>query len=175
MIFTNKPNKCITKDGVEYWISRSPAVFGLIFFKKENEVKVLVCKRGPDCPDHIGMWCVPCGYLDWNETGPEAVVREVFEETKLDLTSFNNILYNHLFKSNPLFVNTKPSANNQNVSLGYGLMVEVDKWPDISFTNGETEEIKLLELNQLDKLTFAFNHKSRIEEFITHLKNKKIL
>ena len=175
MIFNNKPNKRIEHEGKEYWISRAPAVFGVIFIKKENQVKVLVCKRGPECPDHVGMWCLPCGYLDWDETGPEAVVREVHEETKLELPNFSNIIYNHLFNSNPLFVNTKPSSNNQNVSLGYGLFVEVTDWPDTSFTNDETAEIKLLDINQTDSLDFAFNHNQRIKEFIDHLKNKNLL
>lgn len=175
MKFKNRPNKSIVYENKEYWISRSPAVFGVVVFKKNDEIKVLACKRGPLCPDHVGMWCLPCGYLDWDESGEEALVREVYEETSLNLNSFKNILLNHLFNKNPFFVNTIPTENNQNVSLGYALVIEIETWPDTSFSNEETEAVALIDINDYQNYEFAFNHEKRIKEFLDHLKANKII
>ena len=73
-----------------YWISRSVAVTGLISaVGKDGEVYFLLERRGPGCPDNIGKLCSICGYLDWDETLEEAIVRETYEETgyKFDVSS----------------------------------------------------------------------------------------
>jgi ADP-ribose pyrophosphatase YjhB (NUDIX family) len=48
---------------------------GAIF---DDAGRLLLMKRAPE-----GTWCLPCGWLEPHETPPEAVVREVFEETGL--------------------------------------------------------------------------------------------
>ena len=70
--------------GKEYWISRSMAVMGIIVSEKDDKLYFVVEKRGPGCPDEVGKWCCPCGYLAWDETRREAVLREIYEETGLD-------------------------------------------------------------------------------------------
>lgn len=68
----------------EYWISRASAVVGIVYgLDKDGEPHFLVSKRGPGCPDHVGKWAFTCGYLDWDETKKEAVVRELWEELGL--------------------------------------------------------------------------------------------
>ena len=37
--------------------------------------------RGP----HAGRWCIPCGYVEWDEDIRDAVRRECAEETGLDV------------------------------------------------------------------------------------------
>ena len=85
--FKNRHNTCIKQDGKEYWISRSVAVIGTIFMKntKDNELYVLLSKRGEGTPDCKGYWNLACGYMDFDENGTDAVRREVWEETGLDL------------------------------------------------------------------------------------------
>ena len=69
-------------EGKTYWISRSVAVAGFIFRKDDGgNLLVLVNKRGPGCPDNVGKWVCPCGYLDYGETLKQAIVREIHEET----------------------------------------------------------------------------------------------
>jgi len=35
--------------------------------------------------DYAGLWCIPCGYVEWNEEVRHAAVREFREETGLDV------------------------------------------------------------------------------------------
>jgi ADP-ribose pyrophosphatase YjhB (NUDIX family) len=34
--------------------------------------------------DYAGLWCIPCGYVEWGEDVRDAAVRELQEETGLD-------------------------------------------------------------------------------------------
>ncbi len=69
---------------------RIGAGFGVIIIN--NEGKVLLGRRHPD-PDKAdsafrsaGEWSLPGGKLDWGESFEEGAIREVKEETDLDIT-----------------------------------------------------------------------------------------
>ena len=83
----SRPNKCIKdENGKEQWISRSTVVIPIVFKldEKSGDIYALVEKRGP-AVSHSGEWCCPCGFIDWDESLPEACQREVREETGLEL------------------------------------------------------------------------------------------
>ena len=83
----SRPNKCIKdENGKEQWISRSTVVIPIVFKldEKSGDVYALVEKRG-QAVSHSGEWCCPCGFIDWDESLPEACQREVREETGLNL------------------------------------------------------------------------------------------
>lgn len=68
---------------------RVGAGFGIIILNKEG--KVLLGKRHPD-PDKAdsafrsaGEWSLPGGKLDWGESFEDGAIREVKEETGLDI------------------------------------------------------------------------------------------
>lgn len=46
------------------------------------EGKVLLGKRNSS---YSGKWCIPCGYVEWDEDVYEAVTREFYEETGLGI------------------------------------------------------------------------------------------
>jgi len=56
-----------------------------------QENKVLLVKRAH--PPKIGWWCIPAGFMEFNEHPTETAVRELLEETSLTikLISFFNI------------------------------------------------------------------------------------
>lgn len=155
------------EDGKKYWISRSCAITAIILTKdfKTNTNYVLVSKRGEGCPDENGKWNITCGYLDWGETLEDAVKREVFEETGYDIPKFSNIT---LWK-----VNSNPKSDKrENVCFRYIIRVpynDIIKNIENGTINIDTEsrggegnevsEIKLISLNDIDKLNWAFNHK----------------
>ena len=107
--------------GREHWISRSIAAVVCIIAKdKSGDEYVLAVQRGKGTPDpeYVGKYCMPCGYLDYDETVAQAAQREVKEETGLTfpvadfkLITINdnpfddkrqNVTFRYLVKSNIL-------------------------------------------------------------------------
>ena len=54
---------------------------GAVVFNAENQI--LLIKRGK--APHYGQWMVPGGTLEWGETLEQAAVREVREETGIEI------------------------------------------------------------------------------------------
>ena len=163
MKFNNRENECVkTEDGRTVWLSRSVAVVGLISAKVQNELYVLGCLRG-DAVDNSGKMCLVCGYLDWDETGHEAVVRETWEEANLNLLNYGINPY-------PVYVNTNPKDDNlQNITLYYNVNIIQKTLPKVSNVNcapGEIDNTFWIPIDEIDNYEWAFNHKNRIKELI---------
>ena len=144
-------------------ISRSIAVTGCIFTFLNGKWCVLANKRGEGTPDFQGMWNMPCGYLDFNETTAEAVIREVYEETGIKV----NPDHLHFWK-----FNDSPTQNRQNVSFRYYALVDAQPG-NISVGTGndrggeedEVEAIGWIPVDSIDKYQWAFGHDEIIKEF----------
>ena len=171
--FKNRQNEFVTKENIGergFFISRSVAVVGIIIAKMDNKLFALVNKRGIGAADNIGKFNACCGYMDWSETGSEAITREIYEESGVDIDvikSTKKILYN--FTEQPFYVNTDPNENRQNISLSYGLLFETDNLPETSSCyseHDEIEEIKWMDINDINKYDFAFGHDKRILSFL---------
>jgi len=72
-------NRCYCKrcDKIHY---RNPTVGVAVLVVEEN--KVLLAKR---LGSYEGMWCIPCGHLEWGEEVRSAARREFKEETGLEV------------------------------------------------------------------------------------------
>jgi len=155
----------------DYWVSRAPAVVGIVFaFGVEGGTRVLVIKRSKNMREEPLKYGAPSGYLDWDESGFEAMTREVYEETSLYLPIYEPFL---IFDNNkqPFFVQDDPKKDkNQNVSLTYLLAfdfigdpesfpIEIEKYVD-----HETAEVRWLKLTDFfnESREWAFNHDERI-------------
>lgn len=57
---------------------RNPTVGVAVIVMQEDKI-LLVRRRG----SYEGMWCIPCGHVEWGEDVREAARREFFEETGL--------------------------------------------------------------------------------------------
>lgn len=69
-------------EGQTLWYSRSIAINCLIFAKdKNNELHILITKRGKHAVSSPDAYCVPGGFLDFDEDLINCVIREVHEET----------------------------------------------------------------------------------------------
>lgn len=169
MNFNHTPNRSITVDGQEHRISRSIAIsVVLFFFNQEDQIRYLpLAKRGKKLVDEPGKLCLPCGYLDRDETAAETMRREVWEELGLNL---NDLMRRYPWNGNmqqPFYVDSDPRSNRQNVTLEYFLSFEVDTLPVLSSAHAEPWEIEdavRMPVEKACRMDMAFSHEMIIRE-----------
>lgn len=61
---------------------RNPVV-GVAIVLRDAAGRVLLGRRATG--DYAGRWCIPCGYVEWDEPVRDAAEREFREETGLDV------------------------------------------------------------------------------------------
>jgi ADP-ribose pyrophosphatase YjhB (NUDIX family) len=188
--FYNKPNAHVifyyessfgSKVKHDYWISRAPALVGVIFMIHPDGLHVLIIKRS-DIMDEPNKYAAPSGYLDWNETGYEGITREIYEETSFYLPEYEKFC---VFDNNKesFFTQTDYKVDKkQNVSLYYILTYnftkDVDKFPKFieNYHCNETSEVKLMPMKEFynNQLDWAFHHDERIKQALEYFnKNYK--
>jgi 8-oxo-dGTP pyrophosphatase MutT (NUDIX family) len=183
-IFKNRPNKSYKIGNKEIWESRSPASVGIIFGFINKDLYVLAEKRAKIMPDAPGLWVVPCGYMDWDENGWDALRREVYEETSFFIDDYKEyIVFNN--DKQPFYVMTEPHENRQNVALNYclvfdfckiGLPLEVEQYKD-----KEIEKVRWIHYSKINNYKWAFEHNKRIKMALkkfqdwAYTKNKDLL
>ena len=172
MQFNNRHNECVTTtDGREIWVSRSVTIAVCIVLVCDGQPYILVNQRGPGVPDCQGMWNLPCGYLDYDESTTEAALREVWEECGVNALELMAVADCEFF-THPWDVSSTPHDARQNVTIHHGLHARVDALPALSNAHnepGETADIRWLPLSQADTLEFAFKHRERIAKYLAHL------
>jgi ADP-ribose pyrophosphatase YjhB (NUDIX family) len=148
-----------THERKKYWYSRSMAVVGVIIsFDEIGYRYVLAGKRGKDTPDpqYIGKWCLPCGYLDFNESLEECISRETFEETGIKINKNKWQIFS---------IDSDPEEDKrQNVTVRFGCVIE--KMPIICYEpNNEVADATWIKINEINNYAWAFNHKELINKY----------
>ncbi len=119
-------------------------------------------KRGPKMTNP-GKWCLPCGYMDWNENGFNGARRELWEECGVFIPEVKD--------KQPWYVNTEPRGELQNITLHYDY--EIDGMVETHNRNceeGEVDEIRWFDVNDIVKMSddlFAFNHNNIVKKRIS--------
>jgi 8-oxo-dGTP pyrophosphatase MutT (NUDIX family) len=111
------------------------------------------------------LWNCPCGYLDFDETTKQAAMREVFEETGVQLTSAKFWGYDD-----------SPHSNLQNVTFRFYSIITNPQPSTVSVSTegrgGEADEvgaISWIPINKIDEFEWAFEHNLRIAELVKEL------
>ena len=147
-------------EGKKYWYSRSICAVALLFATDEMGKWYVIANKRGSTEKH--KWNCPAGYLDFDETIAECAVREVYEETGLEIAK--DIL--HL-----VFINDDPKETRQNVTFRYvGLLndkVEVlsKQLNDEHSEKNEVEDIKFIPIEDINKYEWAFNHDNLIKSY----------
>jgi len=142
------------QNGKVHWISRSVVVVCSIFWQDY----FLIVRRGKRVLE-TGKWCLPCGYLDYDETIEECVIRETWEETGIDLR-------NHKHQIQLDYINSNPTTQNQ--QIGFHYIVEIDsdsERPQVDLSvvdSDETTDAKWIKISDIDQYKFAFNHDKKM-------------
>lgn len=173
----NKPFTC-KEDGKVRWFSPSIATVCSVCCWNDKgcdpteNLLFLFEKRGPGCPDNVGLYCMPCGYYDFaDQYIRKGAVREVMEETGLEVDPKNLYFFG---------VGDGPSDNNGNVTLRYMTILDhellrsvVSSKSELSTKTrggeaGEVERYVLFDLRYIQKHReeFCFGH-DRLVELIT--------
>ncbi|WP_296864460.1 NUDIX hydrolase [uncultured Methanobrevibacter sp.] len=156
-------------DGEVYWYSRSVAVACFVFTENsEGSVFVLANKRGSGCPDYVGKWNVPCGFLDFNETAAEGAVREVYEECGIHLDPKQLI---------ELKADSDPRSGNGNQSVNIRFCCKIKNGLELETSSDHSEkdevtDIKWININDVSSFDWAFNHKFKIGQMYETLKQE---
>lgn len=165
-----KKNFSFTDDeGQEFWVSRSCTTETIIFNKVNGEWCVLANKRGKGCVNNVGLWNVPAGYLDYNETLEDCALRETFEETGVKLNK-NQL---NLFEVDSTCDNEHKS---QNVIIAYwttikGAVILTNENAD----ENEVEEIKWIPIVDIEKYQWiSKRHYNRIKRAFIYCANKNM-
>lgn len=127
----NRP-KCIECDFIFY---QNPIVGVASIIIKDN--LILLGKRKSS---YKGKWCIPCGYVEWDEDVYDSLKRETFEETGLIIKNIEafNVLSNF---HNP----------NQH-TVGIWFIVDVES--GILTPGDDLEDVKYFSYNSLPELAF---------------------
>lgn len=136
------------------WKSRAVAVVGTICLIKDDVPYFLLSQRGKGASDFHGLWNLPCGYLDWDETSGEAFIREIWEECGVNVKSIldKEIIIKN-FVDSPWDVNSNPSENRQNVCLHHGFIGRVNELPIPEIKNDvEEDEVETVEWVSIDDI-----------------------
>jgi len=184
--FDNRENECVkTEDGRTVWLSRACAVVAhvCLFNTEDQRWYTLIGQRGPQTPDFQGYWGLPCGYLDWNETLMQAMMREVWEECGVNLEELS---YQQSFVSSPnhcinrdnnalaeidspWFISDTPVTEKQNISFHYAVLFawKGKPLPALSADHAEAGEVSDLAWSPMDEvcqMELAFNHANRLQQ-----------
>ena len=150
--------------GKEWWISRSVAVAVSIYSIKDGKLCILANKRGTGLPgqnfSNPGKWSVITGFIDYDETLRQCAIREVHEETGVDISEVN-------LKQQD--IEDDPSRDGQVILIRYsGFLWDVipQELTDKYAEPNEVAEIKWVPLDELDNYDWTSKrHIEKIKEY----------
>ncbi len=166
--FKSRPSPShVLADGRVIYESRSVAVTAVVlaYDAAERAHYVVVGERGTGV-DLSGLHCLVCGYLDWDESLPDAVRREVFEEAGIDLPTLERAGHATV-PSQPIYVESSPGSHRQNVTARF--VVELDARVPLSTANAEPDEVAAIRWLPVTRaavaeLRWAFHHDSILND-----------
>ena len=147
--------------GREIWKSRNVATCVCVIRTSPSDtskIQVLAVKRGKEV-SHSGLWCLPCGYLDYDETIKEGAARELMEEANLTVSPEKLEFYQ---------IDSCPKKNLQNVTVHFYFYTEEDVESYEPKDLGEVEEIIWVDVDKAQEIEWAFDHLDRISGLVNN-------
>ena len=131
-------------------------VDAVVFRQNESQLEVLLIQRKHD--PFAGMWALPGGFVDIEETVEEAIVRELEEETSLKMENLQQLFTFSAIGRDP---------RGRSVSVTFFGLTEMDN----STVNGgdDAKDAQWFDVENLPQL--AFDHINAVEMAKSKIKN----
>lgn len=153
-----------TENGNTYWISRSCAAECAVFKWFDGCWHVLANKRGPGCPNNVGLWNIPSGYLDYNESLEDCAIRETFEETGIHI----DVPYLYTVDSRP-----EHDMRQNVVTVFWTVYNGNDILTSSNSEPNEVEDIRWIPINELNNYEWINEyHRDRIRDIFYNCVSK---
>ncbi len=173
--FTNRPNpKIHSLNGDVFYHSRANAVVAEIclYDIQQKTWSILLMQRGLKDQEFAGYWALPSGYLDWNETLYQAMMREVYEETGVWLPMVIQQSTSVLADQQPWRIADAPTGQKQNLAFHYAVLLA---WPSSDYPSlsvqsedpRETSNAQWVDIQHAADMNLAFAHQQHIQQLIT--------
>ncbi|MFA4833798.1 MAG: NUDIX hydrolase [Patescibacteria group bacterium] len=132
------------KCGFVFWNNPKPVVSVIL----NKEGKILLIKRAQK--PLIGYWCLPGGYVDYYEKPEEATIREVKEETNLNV-KIKKLIGVYQIDNDPRGIN---------LDIIYSGLITKGEIK----LNEESQEFKFFTIDKLPRL-IAYKHRQAIRDW----------
>ncbi len=129
-------------------------VDAIIEVESENNNKIVIIERS----NPPFGWALPGGFVDYGESLEDAVVREAKEETGVDLLGLEQF---HTYSA--------PHRDPRFHTIG---TVFIAKAKGSLKAGDDAASLKVVSLNEIEKIDFAFDHKKIIQDYIKYRKNE---
>lgn len=176
MKFNNRENELHRKsNGKIFFESRSVAVTIYLYFKDLETDKIYLPIGQRKIGADRGKYGVISGYLDWDESLKDCVIRESYEEFGLNLRNYD-LFQDSKQLQNPIILDNLNTR--QDIVFLYEVILNINnksELPKLENKDNEMCNLDFLEIEEsiLDMRDniFAFNTKDVLKKFIN--KNKK--
>jgi 8-oxo-dGTP diphosphatase len=178
------------KDPLAYF-RPSVATDGIVFKVQNNELYILLVKRGisetgitKELRPYKDYWALPGGFIRGKESAEEAVIRELKEETNLNLKINKNktSIYQTGFYSTPdrdtwSFDGGKKGLWKQTMSVAFAIITQASHTPVASTDAKEAKYIKVSDVieKKIEKKVLAFDHNKILEDALDFMVNQMAL
>lgn len=128
----------------------------LIVTSRTEPLRILLIKRKNN--PYQGMYALPGGFVDVDETTREAASRELFEETGLEIDSSR-------FIGPMLFDSVDRDPRQRTYSAAYKLFVEEGETDIVA--GDDAKEVEWVRLDSIlsNEINLAFDHRQIVDDF----------
>lgn len=187
----NKNLKTKNLTDSSFYFRPSVATDGIVFKIEKNELYVLLVKRAlsetGETKEHRpfqNYWALPGGFIRGNESAEEAVLRELKEETNLNLKISKNktALYQTGFYSKPdrdawSFDGDVKGKWRQTMSIAFAIITQTSHTPIATSDAKEAKYVKVADIleKKIEKRVLAFDHNKILKDALSFMVNQMAL
>ncbi len=169
----------------------SVATDGIVFKLEKGDLYVLLVKRAlletgqtKEHRPYQDYWALPGGFIRGKESAEDAVLRELKEETNLNLkiSKSKTTLYQTGFYSTPdrdtwSFEGNKKGEWRQTMSVAFAIITQASHTPVATSDAKEAKYIKVADILQkkIEKKVLAFDHNKILEDALDFMVNQMAL